>query len=239
MVEKHQFATQQKRWRIISQKLTPPKICLLCSHTYKDKHAVCDLCLSLLPQLLYPCAKCALPLPNPYPPVCGECIKKAPITNELFIAHPFVEPLRTLIHLFKYHHGLYLSTALSTLMMKNIPKFPQTNVLIPVPIHHKRLQERGFNQAILLTKHLSQWLNIPYDLTVCEKKIYSLSQAHLSAHERQQNLLETFTVHPNTYEHVTLIDDVYTSGSTVQALAHGLKRQGVKYVDVWCIARTL
>lgn len=229
----------RQRWHIISQKLIPPKICILCSQTFKDKHAICNLCLDLLPQITFPCAHCALPLPGPTPPICGGCIKNKPITNQLFISYPFVEPLRTLIHQFKYHQGLYLSSALSSLILKHLPVSPETEVLIPVPIHHKRLQKRGYNQAILLAKQLSQYLTIPYDLTVCEKKIDSLSQAHLSAIDRQKNLLETFTIHPNAYEHVTLVDDVYTSGATVKALAHGLKEQGVKYVDVWCIARTL
>jgi ComF family protein len=185
------------------------------------------------------CQLCGLPLPQGEFLQCGHCIKHPPAYDQVFSPFYFQEPLRSLLHEFKYQKGLYLRTFLAELMLIAYPgKSYRPNCLIPVPMHPKRLRQRGFNQAAELAKGLSKRIQTPIDFTLCHKLKNTNSQAGLEAKERRNNLKDTFTVKPNSYQHVTLVDDLLTTGSTANELALTLKRQGVSRVDVWCLART-
>lgn len=214
--------------------------CVLCDQTHRGKHAVCCDCQILLTPLGPSCQYCATPVPDLSYFVCGHCCKRKPHFDYVYAAHRFEEPLRALLHEFKYREGLYLCSFLASLMASTLPlKATQTELLIPIPMHPKRLRLRGFNQAALLTKHLSRLLSIPYSLNTCQKIINTPPQAGLAAHQRLSNLRHAFQVAPISYQHVTLIDDLLTTGSTVGELAKQIKKQGVKQVDVWCCARAI
>lgn len=141
------------------------------------------------------------------------------------------------LHEFKYRAGLYLSSYLTKLMMDALPTGYTTDCLVPVPMHPKRLRHRGFNQAAELTKQLSRHLKLSYDLTYCRKQVNTAPQAGLNAEARRKNLRDAFQVKTSDYKHVTLIDDLMTTGSTANELARVLKKQGVIRVDLWCCAR--
>jgi len=172
--------------------------------------------------------------------VCGDCIKKKPYFERTIAPYAFDEPLRTLLHEFKYRNALYLLSFLAKLIIAHLPpEALQTECLIPVPMHPKRLRQRGFNQAAELAKFIGNRHNIPCNLHVCQKIIYTLPQAGLNAKDRLKNIQNTFNVMPNHYKHVTLVDDLLTTGSTANELAKALKKQGVERVDVWCCARAV
>lgn len=213
------------------------KICILCELDHRGKHAVCADCLSSFPGIPFACTSCGLPV-NKDLNICGLCIKTPPATSQIISPYSFTEPLRSLIHQYKYNGGFYLSSSLSYLLWKCISSSITPDILIPMPMHPKRIRERGFNHTILLTKHLSNWLKIPYDMNICKKTKYTISQASLPAKERKNNLTHTFATLNHNYKYIVIIDDVYTTGSTVQALATKLKASGALRVDAWCIART-
>ena len=227
----------------ITQLLRLPAICDLCQQYHTGRLAVCHDCITLLTPLGPACHYCAQPLPDAALLVCGRCCQKKPDVDTVMTAYCFEEPLRSLLHRFKYHEGLHLLSFLTTLMLQALPTTTsyRTDCLIPVPMHTTRLRQRGFNQAAELTKQLSRHLQIPYDFSYCKKIINTAAQARLSANERQNNLQRAFQITPSThlkhYPHVTLIDDLMTTGSTVNELARVLKRHGVQRVDVWCCAR--
>lgn len=104
-------------------------------------------------------------------------------------------------------------------------------------MHPLRFKQRGYNQAVLLTKYLGKTLQKKYDLFNCKKIRHTQPQAELNQISRQKNLNQAFVVHPLPYQHVTLIDDLITTGNTVNELAKTLKNAGVAKVDVWCCAR--
>jgi ComF family protein len=110
---------------------------------------------------------------------------------------------------------------------------------IPVPMHSQRVKYRGFNHAAILAKRLALALNRTYDLTSCKKIVNTIPQAQLDGEQRQTNLRKAFYVDPLPFEHVTLIDDLLTTGSTANELALTLKKAGVKKVDIWCCARAI
>lgn len=216
-----------------------PAVCVLCHHYHYDKYAVCQTCTSFLVRIKHGCRTCRLPIDNPQVDQCGFCIKRKPAYDRVITAYSFEEPLRALLHEFKYRQALYLRTFMAQLMLDaKPPEIYQPDCLVPVPMHPKKLRERGFNQAAELTKILAKKLNLSLNLTLCEKTINTAAQVNLNGKHRNRNLQKAFTAKVSHYQHVTLIDDLLTTGSTANALALTLKKQGVKRVDVWCLART-
>lgn len=224
----------------ISQNLKIPSLCTLCNQFHQGHLALCNFCIDLMTPLGPACQYCAHPLPDAHLLICGHCIKKRPHFDNAYIAYPFEEPLRGLLHQFKYHDGLYLTSFLCHLMMKALPiEAQQAQCLIPVPMHPKKIKTRGFNQAAVLVNKLSKQINLPCNLFACEKIKDTLPQASLNSNERRRNLKHAFQARPMPYKHVILIDDLLTTGSTANELARTLKKTGVARVDIWCCARTV
>lgn len=226
--------------RRISQGLSLPSLCILCNQFHKEKWAICSFCQDLMPPLGPCCQQCAHPLAATNYLKCGQCIKNPPPFDNAYISYPFEEPLRGLLHRFKYQQALYLGSFLSQLMSIAFPKEKITNsCLIPVPMHSSRIKQRGFNHAAVLARLLAKQFKLPFDLTSCKKIINTQPQASLNSQQRQSNLAHSFKVSPLPYSHVILIDDLLTTGSTAKELAKTLKKAGVERVDVCCCARTI
>lgn len=224
----------------IAQSIRLPSICLLCNQFHKNKLAVCDACMLFMPSLGSTCIHCAFPLPDTEYLICGFCIKKPPFFDSTTTAYRFEEPLRSLVHRFKYREGLYLAPVLSQLILNAWHRKPtQPQCLIPVPMHAEKLKTRGFNQAAVVTRLLAKRLQLPYDLNSCQKTVNTQPQALLDGSERAHNLRGAFSIKPLPYTHVALIDDLLTTGSTANELARTLKESGVERVELWCCARTV
>ncbi|WP_369406459.1 ComF family protein [Candidatus Thiosymbion oneisti] len=113
------------------------------------------------------------------------------------------------------------------------------DLIVPVPLHAKRLRERGYNQALELARTIGRELSIPVDIQSCVRVSATPPQAGLARKERQRNVRGAFRVlHPPGVERVAILDDVVTTGSTVTELTRVLLRAGVERVDVWAVART-
>jgi ComF family protein len=228
----------RKKIASIAQKLYPPSICTLCNQFHRTEVALCELCLQSLVPLNFHCQYCANPLPHSESLICGACIRNKPYFDETWVNYSFEEPLRGLIHQFKYHQQLYLAKLLCTLMMMAKPENSSLpECLIPIPMHPSRIKDRGFNQAAILAKMLSKRFAIPWNISHCQKKINTKPQAGLNGKERQTNLKGAFIIQPLPYKHVALIDDLVTTGSTANEMARLLKETGVEKVSVWCCAK--
>jgi ComF family protein len=136
---------------------------------------------------------------------------------------------------------LYAGRALSELLIKfietNNAKLPE--IIIPVPLHPTRLKERGFNQALELAKPIARHFNIPLDTKSCKRTKATATQSTLDKKIRIKNMRGAFEiVRDIKCDHLVLIDDVVTTGTTVNELAKVIKSCGVKRVDVWALART-
>lgn len=222
----------------IAQTFRLPSICSLCNQYHTNKFAICTPCHTLLSPLGPACRHCAVPLPDAKFPVCGLCLRHKPDVDQVLTAYRFEEPLRTLLHEFKYRQGLYLSSFITQLMLDAIDvSLYKTQCLIPVPMHPLRIRQRGFNQAAELAKNLGRKLNLPFDLSGCQKVMNTEPQAGLNAMQRRKNINNTFKADRQHHQHVTLIDDLLTTGSTANELARVLKNNGVAQVDLWCCAR--
>lgn len=224
----------------IPQLLNIPAVCVLCKHYHSSRDSLCTQCMQQLKPLPCGCLRCALPLPLDQAGLCGQCIQKYPAIDQVICAYEYQHPLRFLIHAFKYRQALNLTHLMAQLMMhaqSSITHAPQC--LVPMPLHPKKIRMRGFNQSQVLARSLGKMMNVPVRTRMCSKVKVTAPQAQLSAEERQKNVLGAFKVKSNSPAHITLIDDLLTTGNTANELAKTFKAAGVERVDLWCIARTV
>jgi ComF family protein len=227
-----------------------PTPCLLCGCTLtrQDRNYLCHQCLGSLPRLdSHRCECCCLPLLTPAP-LCGECLDKPPAFSRAAIPFTYIYPLDFLILEFKYRHHLASGRCLSELLLGHIQQelasgaISRPDMLVPVPLHWWRQWRRGFNQAEILAHHLGKALDIPR-LDTCQRKHQPRSQKGLGRRARQANLRNIFRLKPGVQnsirgKHITLVDDVITTGATARTLSELLIRAGARRVDIWALART-
>lgn len=139
----------------------------------------------------------------------------------------------------KFQEKLRNARLLASLFHEQLPIDGQRpEILIPVPLHAKRLKERGYNQSLELAKELGNLMNIPIDTKSCRRSRYTERQADLSIKDKKGNVKNAFEViNKPAARHVAIIDDVMTSGHTVDEFARVLKKAGVERVDVWVMTR--
>jgi len=197
-------------------------ICLLCHESTQKKLALCNDCEKTLP--------------------FTEKIQN-PDFNKTIILFDYLFPVDKLITRLKFQHHLINASLFGQLLSNKISQLyhnqDMPSLLIPVPLHIKRLRERGFNQALEIAKPISKQLKIPIDKKSCYRIRHTAAQSGLSQQDRLKNLKNAFDMKkPLTTKHIALIDDVMTTGQTLKELANLLRKNGVETIDVWCCAKT-
>lgn len=218
-----------------------PTRCLLCSNAGAAGRDLCAGCQADLPRNTICCARCALPLAHAAA-LCGECLRREPVFSRAWAPFRYGHPLDLLEARFKFRRDLAAGRVLSELLVESArcePSLPLPQRLLCVPLHASRLRERGFNQALELTRPLARALDIPLDLQLLRRVRPTAAQTGLDASERRRNLRGAFAVvgSAGIPEHVAIVDDVMTTGSTLNECARVLRRAGVGQVDVWALAR--
>lgn len=205
-------------------------------------HGFCSHCTKLLEVHPY-CQHCGSRLLS-FQPHCGHCLRDEPKWQRIVQISDYQAPLAEWIHRFKFQHHYWLDQALARLLLLAILQqrreryFALPEVILPVPLFWQRQWQRGYNQAELIAKPLSAWLNIPLDTESLQRIRKTMPQRELTAAERRRNLKNAFHYQPKQiYKRVALVDDVVTTGSTLNAICAELKRKGVEDVIVWALAR--
>lgn len=214
-----------------------PLHCLLCG-AKSGQHPLCTGCLDDLPwHESQQCPVCALPQPQGGP--CGQCLQSRPAFDQTFAALDYRFPVDALLHACKYRGQLGIAQLLGQLLAMHLALDSSPDALIPMPLHPTRLRERGFNQAVEIARPVAQRLGIPLELNGVLRIRPTAAQAGLSLRERQRNLRHAFACTRDwTGCHVILIDDVMTTGATLNALAQAFKTAGANRVTCWVVART-
>jgi ComF family protein len=222
--------------------LFPPR-CRLCGAAPVVDTDLCRACLADLPWLASGCCRCARPLPTGGATrCCGACLKRPPAFDAATALLHYRSPVDYLIQRLKFSGELALAPLLGGLLAGKIAHRATTlpELLIPVPLHCRRLQERGFNQAMELARHLGRRLQVPVAHRLCRRDKWTEPQSLTPLRQRRRNLRGAFRVTGGLPEgaHVAIIDDVMTTGHTADELARVLTRAGAGYVEVWVIARS-
>lgn len=217
--------------------LAPPAACLLCGAD--SAHAAfCPACradLPWLPALHCPC--CALPTIDGG--LCGACLKKAPAFTHIHAAFLYTEVLAQLIPAAKFGARWSLLPALAELMLPDLVNAPRPDLLIPLPLHPQRLKERGYNQALEIAQPLAKALALPLENRLLVRSKDTEHQARLSEKARHHNMRRAFVAQADLHgKHIALVDDVMTTGASLDAAARALRQAGAARVDGWVLART-
>ena len=212
-----------------------PLACILCEAPVIERRwgPICPHCWSTLQPLAPPfCPQCGMPPDGP----CSECRLGTNAFDFARSALVFNDPLREVIHQFKYSDRVSLARPLGRLLGECAAHEDyQGEVVIPVPLHRRRERQRGYNQAELLANMLGR--NVQPRLLRRRKN--TPSQTGLSRSQRTLNLAGAFEARGVVPECVIVVDDVYTTGSTLHEVARTLKRAGAKRVEVLTVARVL
>lgn len=216
--------------------------CLLCQQSYKGldqtPSGICAGCLDDLPILTQKCSHCSLPLSTSNDLICGECSTKPPSYDHVDSFFLYRFPIDHLIGQVKYSQKVQYIGLIASLMHHFANISPSVEALIPIPMYRLNQFKRGFNQAELIARGLSRHTHIPVDTQLLTKLHATHPQMGLSRLERLKNQKGSFACTPSEYHHVMLIDDVMTTGATLETVSQVLKQNGVARVSALTLART-
>lgn len=217
-----------------------PFYCLVCGAGSESKKALCEGCQHDLPWLGQVCSCCSVPLPCDGVELCGTCQQKHPAFNRVHALFHYQSPIDHMITGLKFNDRLVNAVLMGKLLAENMEEnnIAPPDALLPVPLHRLRLRKRGFNQALELARPLAKTWQIPLLTNTVTRTRATQAQMELPARQRHRNIRGAFTcADPLTIKRVGLVDDVVTTGSTVNELAQVLKRHGAEQVDVFAISR--
>lgn len=208
-------------------------ICLKCLHSFKRiSSPYCSICRTPFASLSE----------DNHP--CEDCLRHPPAYETLAAPYLYEGEILQAIHQLKYSGKTHLAQSLGSLLYLFAREWlgeKKGFILIPIPLHPKRLRERGFNQSLLLAREVAGQHDLEVDFLSLRRKRYTEPQINLKFHERKKNVKNAFEVrekHNINGRSVILLDDVATTGSTMNECAQTLKRAGCKEVYGLVLART-
>jgi ComF family protein len=223
-----------------------PPACHLCGDTLETETDVelCPDCLDRFPPIPSPrCPHCLIPHVTPsgadYP--CENCLRRPLPLSMLSALGMYEDGLREAIHRFKFRHAIGLQSPLGRLLASRLREECDgfiPDLVVPVPLHRKRLQQRTYNQSLLLARELCQERGFTLDARLLARTRNTASQQELPLAERQKNLRDAFSLkRPLEGERLLLVDDVFTSGATIRSCAEVLLQGGAAEVGAVVLAR--
>ena len=203
--------------------------CFLCRGAAAE--LLCARCDADLPRLQGErCPRCALA--SPASAVCGRCLARPPAFDATVAALGYVFPADVLVQALKFRSELALAPLFGKLLAERATE--RVDLIIPVPLFPRRLKERGFNQALEIARHVGGRI----DPHICERIVDTAPQFDLPIDERERNVRGAFQCGNVLGKRIAVVDDVMTTGSTLNEIARTLKRAGAERVVNWVVART-
>ena len=223
-----------------------PSACAACGHllSQPSRGPLCATCWAAVPRHETPACRCGLPLP-PGGSTCGHCRRGRQPLDAGASLGPYEGPLRIALHELKYRGRRRVAGRLAEALLESLSAralVEGSDILVPVPLHPRRLRERGFNQAALLAHELGRRTGRPCGERALVRRKETTPQAGLSAAARRRNVAGAFAVRRRALvagRVVTLVDDVFTTGATAYACARALREAGAREVRLLSIARVL
>ncbi len=227
----------------------PPR-CMACGSVLDepDKRPFCPACASLIRYIASPlCPCCGVPLPGEEGTdhFCGECLLVRPPFSAARSVARYESVLLEAIHAFKYlgriTNGEILGRMLADYACSRFDISAYT-LIVPVPLHRRRLRERGFNQAVILAREIAGRFSLPLDWRSLRRRVFTEPQVGLGKDRRTSNVRGAFGVVDGKRiegQRIVLVDDVYTTGSTVRECAEILMKNKAAEVAVLTLARAV
>ena len=216
-----------------------PNHCVLCGWRAGSILNLCDGCAGDLPLNTTCCPICAVPALHAGP--CARCLHRPP--PFLTASCPFLYDggIRYLVTLAKFNGSLMAVHALGALLAAHLSQevggLPRS--IIPVPLHRARLRQRGFNQALELARIVGKSLDLPVRSDLCHRVRNTRPQSELmDARQRVRNVRGAFAVREGAPPSVAIVDDVMTTGATIEEMSRTLRRSGVRDIAIWACCRT-
>jgi ComF family protein len=228
----------QKALSTVTDLLFPPR----CVHCSSNGSLFCARCVADSPLLaeITTCRRCALPAPGD---ICDACFTKPPPLDLSLAVFAYDSPIRDAVTAFKYNDIRALAPVLAGFMNERLPERvkQEVSVVIPVPMAAARLRSRGYNQAELLARRLCNASLMDMASGLLTRANSTNQQAHAgSLEQRAENVKEAFTASSDAEDlRILLVDDVMTTGSTLNACARALKTAGAVWVGALVLAREL
>ena len=232
-----------------------PPMCPICGNFLPEKGSnsewpgfpICLSCLDEFSEVSHPCCTvCGRPFESwvegDHP--CETCLRKWPFYSKVIVPYLYEGTLMSAIHQFKYGGKSHLAKSLGPFLASFVGE--QLNgmdglLVMPVPLHPKRLRERGFNQSLLLARHVASQLDVDLDFLSLRRIRYTQPQTGLKKDQRRKNVRKAFgLIDPKMVKGRTiiLVDDVTTTGNTLNECARILKRAGAEHVYCAVLSRT-
>ena len=172
--------------------------------------------------------------------MCGACLKHPPAFDRTCAALAYAFPLDRLIPRLKYNGRLAIAPALGECLAQTAASRPRPDRLIAMPLHARRIRERGFNHATEIARDVAKRLDLPLDTDSCQRIRDTPPQMGLKHDARRRNVRDAFACSGDVRgRRIALIDDVMTTGTSLDELAKTLKQAGALEVETWVVARTL
>lgn len=217
-----------------------PQQCFLCGQASGDA-PLCEPCRQALPVLPESfCPRCALPTPSAS--ICGRCLTQEPHFDATLACYRYDFPVDKLVQALKYSHRLALANffAAALASQQRIATGTLADAILPLPLSRQRLRQRGFNQAAEIARPLARQLKLPLLLDACQRPIDTPPQASLPWQARRKNIRGAFECSVDlSGKSLIVVDDVMTTGATLDEFARTLKKHGAARVTNWVVARTL
>ena len=213
-----------------------PARCPVCHGILNGGDGICPQCRKRLTLIKEPkCKKCGKQIEKAEQEYCKDCMRFPHSFDKGGAVFAYDDIMRRSIAMFKYHNRREYAKVYAKEMYKHqayFLKMAAPEVILPVPIHKQKFRQRGFNQAELVSKELSKLTHIPVDSKYLFRKEKTLPQKELTRMQRKTNLKEAFGVVQNGkyYKRVLLVDDIYTTGATMDAISDILRKAGVKNI---------
>lgn len=216
-----------------------PRHCLLCGQADTSAN-LCPACQQDLPALNGPHCPSCLEVTT-HGERCGACLARPPHFDAVLALYAYAFPVDQLIHALKYHARFALAQDWGHELAMKLKqgKHPAIDRILPLPLHPERLAERGYNQSQEIARHLAAHAGLRLDSHSLEKIHATRSQAELRPKERRQNIHGAFACNTDlSGRTLLLVDDVLTTGATLDEAARTLKLHGALAVLVAVVART-
>ncbi len=239
-----------KQIKDVIKELLFPRRCPICDEVlpvlavWETSRLICPACRRMVERVKIKepvCKKCGKPIAEKRQEYCTDCERKKHEFVQGKTVFAYQDPMRESLYRFKYSNRREYADFYAEEALRHYEKwilYRKIQVIVPVPLHKSRMRRRGYNQAELFARALGERMGIPVrtDLLIREKN--TVPQKELSETERKNNLKNAFKITENIVQlsYILLVDDIYTTGSTIDAATLALKRAGGTYIYFICIS---